>query len=99
MWNMPTDALFPVRTLLFAEPCPPFCLFVSARDHYAALWNLRTAFLRGSKEHEIVAIIAETHLTSAARRRIKELLPQGTTLADVTDAQTQAAAGIHGSTT
>ncbi len=36
----------------------------------------------GSKGHEIVAAIAETHLTDAARKRIKELLPQGTTLAD-----------------
>jgi hypothetical protein len=36
----------------------------------------------GSKGHEIVAAIAETQLTDAARKRIKELLPQGTTLAD-----------------
>ena len=36
----------------------------------------------GSKGHEIVAAIAETHLDDAARKRIKELLPQGTTLAD-----------------
>ena len=31
---------------------------------------------------EIIAAIAETHLTDTARKRIKELLPQGTTLAD-----------------
>ena len=35
-----------------------------------------------SKGHEIVAAIAETQLNDAARKRIKELLPQGTTLAD-----------------
>ena len=34
------------------------------------------------KGHEIVAAIAETHLTDTARQRIKELLPQGTALAD-----------------
>ena len=34
------------------------------------------------KGHEIVAAIAETHLTDTALKRIKELLPQGTTLAD-----------------
>src|SRR5687767_13230315 len=36
----------------------------------------------GSKGHEIVAAVAETQLTETARKRIKELLPQGTTLAD-----------------
>jgi hypothetical protein len=40
------------------------------------------AYPWGSKGHEIVAAIAETHLTDAARKRIKELLPQGTTLAE-----------------
>jgi nuclease S1 len=40
------------------------------------------AYPWGSKGHEIVAAIAETQLTDAARKRIKELLPQGTTLAD-----------------
>ena len=35
-----------------------------------------------SKGHEIIAALAETHLTDAARKRIKELLPRGTTLAD-----------------
>src|SRR4051794_17038439 len=35
----------------------------------------------GSKGHEIVAAIAEAHLTDTARKQIKELLPQGTTLA------------------
>ena len=40
------------------------------------------AYPWGGKGHEIVAAIAETHLTDTARRRIKELLPRGTTLAD-----------------
>ena len=40
------------------------------------------AYPWGSKGHEIVAAIAETHLTDTARQRIKELLPQGTTLAE-----------------
>ena len=44
------------------------------RHHAAYPW--------GSKGHEIVAAIAETQLTDAARKRIKELLPQGTTLAE-----------------
>ena len=35
-----------------------------------------------SKGHEIVAAIAETQFTDASRKRIKELLPQGTTLAE-----------------
>jgi hypothetical protein len=42
------------------------------------------AFPWGSKGHEIIAVVAETHLTDTARKRIKELLPQGTTLADAT---------------
>ena len=41
------------------------------------------AYPWGQQGHEIVAAIAETHLTDAARKRIKELLPQSTTLADV----------------
>jgi S1/P1 Nuclease len=40
------------------------------------------AYPWGTKGHEIIAAIAETQLTDAARKRIKELLPQGTTLAD-----------------
>jgi nuclease S1 len=40
------------------------------------------AYPWGSKGHEIVGAIAETHLTNAARKRIKDLLPQGTTLAE-----------------
>ena len=35
----------------------------------------------GSKGREIIAAIAEPHLTDTARKQIKELLPQGTTLA------------------
>lgn len=40
------------------------------------------AYPWGREGHEIIAVIAETHLTDTARKRIKELLPQGTTLAD-----------------
>ena len=40
------------------------------------------AYPWGSKGHEIVAAIAETQLSDVARKRIKEFLPQGTTLAD-----------------
>jgi nuclease S1 len=49
-----------------------------------ALVNLPAspAYAWGNKGHEIVAAIAETQLSDSARRRIKELLPQGTTLAD-----------------
>ena len=46
------------------------------------LLNTCPAYSWGSKGHEIVAVIAETQLTDTARKRIKELLPQGTTLAD-----------------
>lgn len=47
-----------------------------------SLWNASPAYSWGSKGHEIVAAIAETQLTDTARKRIKELLPLGTTLAD-----------------
>jgi nuclease S1 len=40
------------------------------------------AYPWGSKGHEIIAAISETQLTDTARKRVKELLPQGTTLAD-----------------
>ena len=40
------------------------------------------AYPWGSKGHEIIAAIAEPQLTDTARKRIKELLPQGTTLAE-----------------
>jgi hypothetical protein len=46
------------------------------------LWNASPACSWGGKGHEIVGAIAEAHLTDTARKRIKELLPQGTTLAD-----------------
>ena len=39
------------------------------------------AYPWGSKGHEIIAAIAEAHLTAAVRKQMKELLPQGTTLA------------------
>jgi hypothetical protein len=51
---------------------------------FMALLNLLTvssAYPWGSKGHEIVAAIAAPHLTDAARKQIKELLPQGSTLA------------------
>lgn len=52
----------------------------------ATLWLLGVlispAYPWGSKGREIIAAIAETQLTDAAHKRIKELLPQGTTLAD-----------------
>ena len=47
-----------------------------------SLFTTSSAYSWGSKGHEIVAAIAETHLTDTARKRIKELLPQGTTLAE-----------------
>jgi nuclease S1 len=47
-----------------------------------SLFTTSAAHPWGSKGHEIVAAIAETQLTDTARKRIKELLPQGTTLAD-----------------
>lgn len=52
-------------------------------------WLLLTASLLpstvypwGSEGHEIVAAIAGTQLTETARKKIKELLPQGSTLAE-----------------
>ena len=48
----------------------------------ASLFTTSPAYPWGSKGHEIVAAIAETHPTDNARKRIKELLPQGTTLAE-----------------
>jgi hypothetical protein len=47
-----------------------------------SLFTTSAAHPWGSKGHEIVAAIAENHLTDSARKRIKELLPQGTTLAE-----------------
>jgi nuclease S1 len=47
----------------------------------ASLFATSPAYPWG-KGHEIIAAIAEPQLTNAARRRIKELLPQGTTLAE-----------------
>jgi hypothetical protein len=56
------------------------CLFLVGLGLIAAFSS--PAYPWGSKGHEIVAAIAETHLTEVARKRIKELLPRGTTLAD-----------------
>jgi hypothetical protein len=47
-----------------------------------SLFTTSPAYPWGSKGHEIIAAIAETHFTDTARKRIKELLPQATTLAD-----------------
>jgi hypothetical protein len=56
-------------------------LFISARAGTITL-KASPAYPWESKGHEIVAAIAETQLTDTARKRIKELLPQATTLAD-----------------
>jgi nuclease S1 len=58
---------------------PIGCLLLTGA---VCLWNASPAFPWGRKGHEIVAAIAETQLTDAVRKCIKELLPQGTTLAD-----------------
>lgn len=47
-----------------------------------SLFTASLAHAWGSKGHEIITAIAETQLTDTARKRIKELLPQGTTLAE-----------------
>jgi nuclease S1 len=47
-----------------------------------SMFNTSPAYPWGSRGHEIVAVLAETQLTDIARKCIKELLPQGTTLAD-----------------
>ena len=47
-----------------------------------SLFTTSPAYPWGSKGHEIVVAITETQLSDSARRRIKELYPQGTTLAD-----------------
>jgi hypothetical protein len=46
------------------------------------IFTASPAYPWGGKGHEIVAAIAETQLTDTARKRLKELLPPGTTLAD-----------------
>ena len=46
------------------------------------LFTTSSAYPWGTKGHEIIAAIAEPQLTATARKRIKELLPQGTTLAN-----------------
>jgi hypothetical protein len=58
---------------------PMGCLLLTGA---VSLLNASPAFPWGSKGHNVVAAIAETHLADAARKRIKELLPQGTTLPD-----------------
>ena len=47
-----------------------------------SLLTASSAYPWDSKGHQIVAAVAETHLNNTVRKRIKELLPQGTTLAD-----------------
>ena len=56
-------------------------LFISALAGTISL-KASPAYPWGSKGHEIIAAMAETQLTDTARKRIKELLPQGTTLAE-----------------
>ena len=58
---------------------PIGCLLLTS---VVSLWNASPAHPWDSKGHEIVAAIAETQLTDTARKRIKERLPRGTTLAD-----------------
>jgi len=48
-----------------------------------SLFTASPAYPLGQQGDEIVAAIVETQLSDTARKRIKELLPQGTTLADV----------------
>jgi nuclease S1 len=55
------------------------CLLLTS---VASLFTTSPAYSWGTKGHEIIAAIAETHLIDTARKRIKELLPQGTTLAE-----------------
>ncbi len=58
---------------------PIGCLLLTGT---VSLLKASPAFAWGSKGHRIVAAIAETQLSDTARKRIKELLPQGTTLAE-----------------
>jgi nuclease S1 len=57
------------------------CLVCSASTTVLVLIT-SPAYPWGSKGHEIIVAIAETQLNDTAPKRIKELLPQGTTLAD-----------------
>jgi hypothetical protein len=67
-------------TLLMLRDFRPLpCLWLTG---VVSLFTTSPAYPWGSKGHEIVAAIAETHLTDSARKQIKELLPRGTTLAD-----------------
>jgi hypothetical protein len=78
----PSNALFIVRLRSLNDLLSKIVWFFLV----ATLWVLGVlispAYPWGSKGHEIVASIAETHLTDTAPERIKELLPQGTTLAE-----------------
>ena len=75
------DAFFPLTEyarLMRRNIQPLRCLLFSATLSLLP----STVYAWGSKGHEIIAAIAEPQLTDTARKRIKELLPQGTTLAD-----------------
>jgi nuclease S1 len=50
-----------------------FTLMLHCRD---------AAYGWGEKGHRIVANLADTHLTEQARKEVRKLLPEGTTLAD-----------------
>jgi nuclease S1 len=58
----------------------PFALAIAA---FAFVFYCRdAAYGWGDKGHRIVAILADTHLTEQARKEVRKLLPDGTTLAD-----------------
>lgn len=69
----------PVRSVSIADNRA--CIFLCGVQVLLTC-TVSPAYPWGSKGHEIVAAIAETQLTDTARKRIKELLPQGTTLAE-----------------
>jgi hypothetical protein len=79
IWLTPSHQIYPSKSFKDLD-------FLAA---FAIAWILvafsssaSPAYPWGSKGHEIIAAITETQLTDTARKRIKEILPQGTTLAD-----------------
>jgi nuclease S1 len=71
-----------IKTFLSGGHCEKLTRALAWLSLTVSLFTTSPAYPWGSKGHEIIAAIAETHLTDAARKRFKELLPQGTTLAD-----------------
>ena len=58
-------------------------MFVMGTAAFAFILHCRdAAYGWGDKGHRIVAILADTHLTEQARKEVRKLLPDGTTLAD-----------------